>query len=70
MYGRVLGRGTMNKIILKLFDKTVWLWKRVDRILPWRGLSLIVVAVKSGGGSTTPQRESRAETELFPASSR
>ena len=27
-----------------MFDKTVWIWRRIDAILPWRGLSLIVVA--------------------------
>ncbi len=41
---RVLGREHVSKIFLKLFDKTVWFWRRVDPILPWRGLSLIVVA--------------------------
>lgn len=41
--GRIL-RQNLNKITLKLFDKTVWLWKALDRILPWRGVSLIAVA--------------------------
>jgi len=36
--------------VLKLFDKTVWLWKRLDPILPWRGLSLVVVARKRAAG--------------------
>jgi len=31
---------------LKVFDKTVWLWRRIDWLLPWRGLSLVVVAKK------------------------
>ena len=45
-YGNVLGRKRINKLTLKIFDKTVWLWRLVDRLLPWRGVSLIVVAVK------------------------
>jgi SAM-dependent methyltransferase len=45
-YGRVLRRSYINKLTLKLFDKTVWFWRRVDNLLPWRGLSLIVVARK------------------------
>ena len=32
------------KVFLKIFDKTVWLWRRIDPVLPWKGLSLIVVA--------------------------
>ncbi len=35
-----------NKLSLKLFDKSVWLWRRIDWLLPWPGLSLVVVARK------------------------
>ena len=41
--GKVLGQRKMNRVILKLWDKTVWFWRRVDWLLPWDGLSLIVV---------------------------
>ena len=44
LHGRVLGRKHISRIILKLFDKTVWMWRRLDALLPWHGLSLIVVA--------------------------
>ena len=47
LYGGLLGRRSIHKLSLKIFDKTVWLWRRIDRLLPWRGLSLIVVASKS-----------------------
>jgi glycosyltransferase involved in cell wall biosynthesis len=46
IFGKVLGRKHINKASLKLFDKTVWLWRRIDPLLPWRGLSLVVVAKK------------------------
>ncbi len=46
LYGRVFRRSYINKLTLKLFDKTVWFWRRIDNLLPWRGLSLIVVARK------------------------
>jgi hypothetical protein len=42
--GTLLRRKRISKVTLKLFDKTVWFWRRVDRLLPWRGLSLVVVA--------------------------
>jgi glycosyltransferase involved in cell wall biosynthesis len=45
-YGRLLRRPSITKLWLKLFDKTVWLWRRVDPVLPWPGLSLIAVARK------------------------
>jgi len=47
LYGRCLKRKHISKITLKLFDKSVWLWKWIEPLLPWRGLSLIAVARKS-----------------------
>jgi glycosyltransferase involved in cell wall biosynthesis len=47
---RVLQTRQLNKVTLKLFDKTVWLWRRLDFLIPWRGLSLIVVARKGQRG--------------------
>lgn len=44
--GHIFGSKRISKLSLKIFDKTVWLWRLLDPILPWRGLSLIVVAVK------------------------
>jgi SAM-dependent methyltransferase len=45
-YSKVLGSKNINKPVLKIFDKTVWLWSRVDWLMPWQGLSLILVAHK------------------------
>jgi glycosyltransferase involved in cell wall biosynthesis len=44
LYGRGLKRKRLNKSLLKLFDKSIWLWRVVDRLLPLPGLSLIAVA--------------------------
>ncbi|MGH9674676.1 MAG: glycosyltransferase [Bryobacteraceae bacterium] len=41
---RLLGRRNINRPFLKIFDKTVWLWSRLDPLIPWPGLSLIVKA--------------------------
>jgi SAM-dependent methyltransferase len=46
LYGGLLRRKSINKLSLKLFDKTVWLWRRIDPLLPGRGLSLIALARK------------------------
>jgi hypothetical protein len=43
-YSRVSGSKRIGKPVLKLFDKTVWLWSRLDPVMPWNGLSLILVA--------------------------
>ena len=61
LYGRVLKRKHISKITLKLFDKTVWLWRRVDFLFPWRGLSLIGVA-RASSDECEPSR-STIETE-------
>jgi hypothetical protein len=31
---------------LKIFDKTVWLWRLLDAVTPWPGLSAVVSARK------------------------
>jgi glycosyltransferase involved in cell wall biosynthesis len=46
VYGKVLSSKDINKAVLKIFDKTVWLWSRLDKLMPWPGLTLIVVARK------------------------
>jgi glycosyltransferase involved in cell wall biosynthesis len=45
---RVLHRSRISRPGLKLWDKSVWLLRRIDPILPWRGLSLVVVARYTG----------------------
>ncbi len=41
----------IGKLVLKVFDKTVWLCSRIDGLRPWPGLSLIVVARKNDAAS-------------------
>ena len=45
---RVLHRNRISRPALKLWDKSVWLLRRVDGLLPWKGLSLVVVAQRNG----------------------
>jgi SAM-dependent methyltransferase len=47
-YSKVFGAGNISKLVLKIFDKSVWIWRRLDLLLPWPGLSLLVVARQSG----------------------
>jgi glycosyltransferase involved in cell wall biosynthesis len=53
IYSKLLGRVNINKLTLKIFDKTVWLWRRIDPVLPWPGLSLVLVARRAEDASTS-----------------
>jgi len=44
--GKLLRRQRISRIQLKMLDVFLPLLTRIDRILPWKGLSLIAVAVK------------------------
>jgi glycosyltransferase involved in cell wall biosynthesis len=55
---RILRRKRFNRIQLKFFDNMVWLWRRIDRLWPWPGLSLICIARKP----LSPESETSAET--------
>jgi SAM-dependent methyltransferase len=54
LYSRIFSAGRINKPVLKIFDKTVWLWRRIDALLPWPGLSLIVVARSAAAAPAPP----------------
>jgi len=43
---RLLGSRRISRVTLKLFDKTVWLWRLLDRLIPLPGLTLIAVGRK------------------------
>ncbi len=51
IHNKILRAGRISKVVLKAFDKTVWLWRRLDVLMPWPGLSLILVARKTGAAS-------------------
>jgi glycosyltransferase involved in cell wall biosynthesis/phospholipid N-methyltransferase len=44
--GKLLGRDTISPFQLRMFDKTVWLWRMVDRFLPWGPASIIGIGRK------------------------
>jgi glycosyltransferase involved in cell wall biosynthesis len=53
--GRVLRRRTFSRLQLWIFDRLVWLWKRIDSWLPWPGVSLIAIGRKPAGGRPEDQ---------------
>jgi len=46
--GQVIKAKTVSRAALKIFDKFVWLWRRVDRKLPWEPTSIIAIARRPG----------------------
>lgn len=46
--GKVLKRTHFGKLQLKIFDSLVWFFKRIDRFLPFHGVSIVAVVRKNG----------------------
>ena len=44
--GRILRRTTLGRLQMKIFDRFVWLWKRLDPHLPWPPTSIIGIGEK------------------------
>jgi len=44
--GKVLKKTTFGRFQLWVFDHLVWLWRRIDKWLPWPPVSLIGIGVK------------------------
>ncbi len=61
VYGKLLKRSRISRWSLRLFDAFVFLWRRIDRFLPFPPVSMIVIARKpasvgsgSGGADARP----------------
>jgi glycosyltransferase involved in cell wall biosynthesis len=44
--GKLLNRSRISRLQLHVFDRLVWLWRRLDALLPWKPTSIIVIASK------------------------
>lgn len=44
--GRLLKRRHLEESHMKLFDRFVWLWRRIDRAIPWPPTSIIAIGVR------------------------
>jgi len=44
--GKVLKAGTVSTGALKMFDRLVWFWRRIDASLPWQPMSIIAIATR------------------------
>jgi glycosyltransferase involved in cell wall biosynthesis/ubiquinone/menaquinone biosynthesis C-methylase UbiE len=41
--GRILKRRSFGRVQLWIFDRLVWLWKGLEKVLPWPSVSLIAI---------------------------
>jgi SAM-dependent methyltransferase len=46
--GRLLKQSRIARGQIKIFDRLVWLWRRIDSLLPWHPTSIIAIGVKRG----------------------
>ena len=42
-------RKTIGRFQLRLFDSLIWLWRRIDPIMPWPSTSIIAIGVRPDG---------------------
>jgi glycosyltransferase involved in cell wall biosynthesis len=45
--GQVLKARTLSRMALRSFDSLVWVWRRIDDLLPWQPASIIAIARRS-----------------------
>ncbi len=64
LHSRFFRSRRLHRIQLKLFDSTIWIWRRLDRALPWPGLSCVAVGKKPVSPGSVPRkpRSGRGET--------
>ena len=43
---RIIHSNRLSKISLKLFDKTILIWRLLDHIMPWGGVSIVAVSTR------------------------
>jgi glycosyltransferase involved in cell wall biosynthesis/phospholipid N-methyltransferase len=44
--GKILKRRHFSRFQLGVFDRLVWMWRRIDRLLPWPSTSIIGIGVR------------------------
>lgn len=44
--GRLMKRRTFSRLQIFIFDHMVWLWRKIDRWLPWKPTSIIAIGVR------------------------
>jgi SAM-dependent methyltransferase len=61
--GKILKKRTISQFQLKNFDRLVWLFRRIDKLLPWSPTSIIAI-----GRKAEPTAPARSPTAPYVAS--
>jgi glycosyltransferase involved in cell wall biosynthesis/phospholipid N-methyltransferase len=62
--GRILKHTRLGATSMTLFDKLVWLWRRIDGPLPWPPTSIIAIASKAEPVASTSQLPMSSHAEM------
>lgn len=64
--GQVARSKTLSRFSLKIFDRFVWLWRKIDKTLPWESASIIAIArrAEATGSNVAEQAGSQVPVEL------
>jgi glycosyltransferase involved in cell wall biosynthesis len=62
--GKIFKRKTLGAVQMSLFDRLVWLWRRIDGPLPWPPTSIIAIGIKAGTVPFPSPIPLGAETEI------
>jgi glycosyltransferase involved in cell wall biosynthesis len=54
--GRVLKRRVLSVRSMAIFDRLVWLWRKIDRLLPWPAVSIVAIGRKTSAHETSGRR--------------
>ena len=60
--GKLMKRSRISRFQLKIFDRLVWLWRRIDRFIPWGPTSLIAIASKPPSKPSITQTPAHSES--------
>ncbi len=63
--GKILNKTDISRFQLKNFDRLVWLWRRIDKFLPWRPVSIIAIGRKPAS-SSSPDRQLEFSGRMVP----
>ena len=66
--GKLMKRSRISRFQLKIFDRLVWLWRRIDRFVPWKPTSLIAIAVKPPVAGSPERNRIGSEIEVVDKS--
>jgi glycosyltransferase involved in cell wall biosynthesis len=63
--GQVRKTQTLSRAALRVFDRMVWLWRRIDDTLPWQPASIIAIARKGENATEVACTRKGAKSDSY-----